>query len=163
MIYLRKPSDYWFICSTMVTDLSCPFPAHICFYFAVPYLTIICHNNKLHVLGCLQSLPLVLSKNHEKKNYFVFSLDTSKCLQEEIHSVSGFLLRFYYTQICCVFLLLMEVFLTKPLRIWSQKAGEWSKAPLNLSAFWSWNVWVIFPHRRISPLAKRPLLFPKHV
>lgn len=72
MIYLRKPSDYWFICSTMVTELSCPFPAHIRFYFAVPYLTIICHNNKLHVLGCLQSLPLVLSKKHEKKKLFCF-------------------------------------------------------------------------------------------
>lgn len=74
MIHLRKPTYYWLqhlLCSsTMVTELSCPSPAHITFYFALPYLTIICHNNKLHVLGCLQSLPLVLSKKPMKVSFY---------------------------------------------------------------------------------------------
>lgn len=149
----------------MVTELSCPSPAHITFYFAVPYLTIICHNNKLHVLRCLQSLPLVLSKNHESLVLFSVLIQQSACKRKHtLSQVSCISPRFYYIQICGVFLLLlMEVFLTKPLRIWSQKAGEWCKISLNLSVFCSWNVWVIFPHRRISPLAERPLLFPRHI
>lgn len=124
MIYLRKPSYYWLnhlICSTMVTELSCPFPAHITFYFAVPYLTIICHNNKLHVLHCLQSLPLVLSKNHE--SHILFSaLIQQSCKKKNkknsckrkytVSQVSSILLGFYNIQICGVFLLLMEVVLT---------------------------------------------------
>lgn len=166
MIYLRKPSHYWLqhlLCSTMATELSCPSPAHITFYLAVPYLTIICHNNKLHVLCCLQSLPLVLSKNHENLILFSALIQQSACKRKHtVPRVSYILPGFYYIQICSVFLLLVEVFLTKPLRIWSQKAGEWCKISLNLSALCSWNFWVIFPHRRISPLAERPLPFPRH-
>lgn len=102
----------------MVTELSCPFAAHISFYFAVPYLTIICHNNKLHVLRCLQSLPLVLSKNHESLILFSALMQQSACKSKyTVSQVSYILLRFYYTQICSVFLLLMEVFLTKALRV----------------------------------------------
>lgn len=174
MIYLRKPSYYWLnhlICSTMVTELSCPFPAHITFYFAVPYLTIICHNNKLHVLHCLQSLPLVLSKNHESHILFSALIQQSckkknkkKFLQEKIHSVSGFL---HFTRILqhtnlwcippphgsCPYLQNPSGFDHR-----KQESGAKSLSTFQLSA-----VWVIFPHRKISPLAERPLLFPRHV
>lgn len=87
----------------------------ITFYFAVPYLTIICHNNKLHVFRCLQSLPLVLSKNHGSLILFPALIQQSACKRKySVSQISYILLRFYYTQICSVFLLLllMEVFLT---------------------------------------------------
>lgn len=166
MIYLRKPSDYWLLCSTMATELSCPFPAHISFYFEVPYLTIICHNNKLHVLGCLQSLPLVLSKKHEKKTkqtLFCFQPWYNKVLARGNTQCLGFPTKILlHTNLVCIPPPHGSFPYQTPQDLITE-SREWCKAPLNLSAFWSWNVWVIFPHRRISPPAKRPLLFPNHV